>query len=510
MSTFHPGHHASATPDKPAVVMSDGSGSLTYRALEDRANRYARLFRSRDLAPGDHVALVVTNRLEFLPLAWGARYAGLYYTAVSTRLTPDEAAYIIEDCGARLVVIDADLADLAHGLAGLTPGVVERFSVGGEVDGHTRIEDAAAEFDPQPLAHRPTGSDMLYSSGTTGRPKGVKPPLPGHEIGAEPSTLTGLVIRLFGADSSSVYLSPAPLYHAAPLRYCLAHHELGGTVVVMPRFDPAAALAAIEAHGVTHSQWVPTMFVQMLKLPADVRERHDLSSLRVAVHAAAPCPRDVKRRMLDWWGPVIHEYYAGTEGNGFVYASPSDWLAHPGTVGRAVLGTIHVVDDDGHELGPGETGTIYFSDGPRFRYHRDDERTAEAHLPNGWSTLGDIGHLDEDGFLHLTDRRAHTIIVGGVNVYPQEAEDVLTMHPAVLDVAVIGVPDDEWGEAVKAVVLPVSMADAGPDLEAELIAHCRGRLAAVKCPRSVEFRSELPRTPTGKLLKRLLVDEYRR
>ncbi len=507
---FHPGHHAAVTPDKPAIVMSDGSGSLTYAELEAMANRISRLFRSIGLGPGDHVALVVTNRLEFLPVVWGARYAGLYYTAISTRLMPHEVAHIVDDCGAAALVVDAALPELAADLAEHLPDRLEHhWVVGGEAPGYQPLEDAIADRSAEPLDDRPTGSDMLYSSGTTGRPKGVKPPLPGHPIGAEPSTLTKLVVRLFGSDADSVYLSPAPLYHAAPMRYCIAHHELGGTVVVMPRFDPTEALAAIEHHRVTIAQWVPTMFVRMLKLPPDEAERHDLSSLRVAVHAAAPCPIEVKRRMLDWWGAIIHEYYAGTEGNGFVYASPDDWLAHPGTVGRAVLGTVHIVDDDGRELGPGETGTVYFSDGPRFRYHGDEAKTADAHLPNGWSTLGDIGHLDADGFLHLTDRRAHTIIVGGVNVYPQEAENVLTLHPKVADVAVIGVPDPERGEQVKAIVQPTSMDEAGPDLEAELIAYCRERLSGLKCPRSVAFRDELPRHPTGKLFKRLLVAEYR-
>jgi acyl-CoA synthetase (AMP-forming)/AMP-acid ligase II len=350
---------------------------------------------------------------------------------------------------------------------------------------------------------------MLYSSGTTGRPKGVKPAPSKAPLGTG-EALTKLVCGLFGAGPESVYLSPAPLYHSAPLRYCMQFHRIGGTVVVMERFDAEGALAAIERHRVTHSQWVPTMFVRMLKLPEETRRRYDLSSLEVAVHAAAPCPIPVKEQMMEWWGPIIHEYYAGTEGNGFCYASPQDWLAHKGTVGRAVTAELHIVDEDGNELPVGEEGGVYF--GGRgvqdFEYHNDPEKTAAGRLPNGWSTLGDIGRVDEDGFLYLTDRKANMIISGGVNIYPQETENVLTMHPKVVDVAVFGVPNPDFGEEVKAVVQPIDPREAGEALERELIAYCRERLADVKCPRSIDFRDELPRHPTGKLYKRLLKDEY--
>jgi acyl-CoA synthetase (AMP-forming)/AMP-acid ligase II len=300
------------------------------------------------------------------------------------------------------------------------------------------------------------------------------------------------------------------MYHAAPLRFSLAFHRVGSTVVVMERFDAEQALALIEEHRVTHSQWVPTMFIRMLKLPAEVRQRYDVSSLQVAIHAAAPCPVAAKEQMIEWWGPVLHEYYAGTEGNGFVYCNSEQWLDHKGTVGQALMGEIHIVGEDGEELPAGEPGTVYFGGGAEFSYHNDPEKTAASRDPKGrgWTTLGDVGYLDEDGFLYLTDRKAYMIITGGVNVYPQEAENVLALHPKVADVAVFGVPNEDFGEEVKAVVEPIAIDDAGPELERELIAYCREHLADVKCPRTIDFRPELPRHPTGKLYKRLLKDEY--
>jgi acyl-CoA synthetase (AMP-forming)/AMP-acid ligase II len=350
---------------------------------------------------------------------------------------------------------------------------------------------------------------MLYSSGTTGRPKGVEVPLPGTPLGTG-DAIHMLVSALFGGTGDSVYLSPAPMYHAAPLRFVMGFHRSGATVVVMERFDPVEALALIERHKVTHSQWVPTMFVRMLKLPAEERERFDVSSLQVAIHAAAPCPVAVKEQMIEWWGPVLHEYYAGTEGNGFVYCDSAQWLEHKGTVGHPLVGEVHILGEDGAELPAGESGTIYFGGGADFSYHNDPDKTAESRDPKGrgWTTLGDVGYVDEAGFLYLTDRKAYMIITGGVNVYPQEAENLLAMHPKVVDVAVLGVPNADFGEEVKAVVEPVSMEEAGPELERELIAYCREHLADVKCPRTVDFRAELPRHPTGKLYKRLLKDEF--
>lgn len=488
---------------------------VTYRELDAGANRVSHLFRSLGLQPGDHVAFCMENSPEFLNLAWGAHYAGLYYTAMSTRLTTEEMAYIIDDCGAGAVVLSDHNRAAAEALVGGLSGTVKgRYLAGQPLPGWDDWESALADQPDTPLdEERVEGRDMLYSSGTTGRPKGVQLPLPGAPLGtADPIYM--LVAGLFGATADSVYLSPAPLYHAAPLRFSMGFHRLGATVVVMEHFDPVEALRLIEDHRVTHSQWVPTMFIRMLKLPPEERQRYDVSSLQVAIHAAAPCPVAVKEQMIEWWGPVIHEYYAGTEGNGFVYCNSEDWLAHKGTVGKPLLGEVHILNDDGNELPTGESGTIYFGaeggSATTFEYHNDPEKTAASRDPRGrgWTTLGDVGYLDEDGFLYLTDRKAYMIITGGVNVYPQEAENVLAMHPKVADVAVLGVPNPDFGEEVKAVVQPMSPDDAGPELERELIAYCREHLADVKCPRSVDFRGELPRHPTGKLYKRLLKDEY--
>ncbi|MFB9470462.1 acyl-CoA synthetase [Nonomuraea salmonea] len=506
---MYPGAIAAVTPDKPAVIMAGSGQVVTYRELDEESNRLAHLFRAAGLRPGDHVAFMLANHPLFLAVAWAAHRAGLYYTPISSRLQADELAYIISNCGARVFISSADLAAVAASATAGTPGVELRLMLGGEAEGFTSYEQAVAEHPATPIEDECTGADMLYSSGTTGRPKGVKVPAT-HGPLEEPGMLLRLIQGLFAPSADSVYLSPAPLYHAAPLRYCMSFQRLGATVVVMERFDPERYLAAVEQYAVTHSQLVPTMFIKMLKLPQEVRDKYDVSSLRYAIHAAAPCPVPVKEQMMEWWGPIVHEYYAGTEGNGFLYAGPDDWLAHKGTVGRSLLGVVHICDENGDDLPPGEHGTIYFENGGRFEYHGDPDKTRSAQDPQGrgWTTLGDIGHLDEDGFLYLTDRRSYMIISGGVNIYPQEAENVLSVHPKVADVAVFGVPDEEMGEQVKAVVEPVSMAEAGPGLEAELIAYCREHLAHYKCPRSVDFRAELPRHPTGKLYKRLLKDEY--
>jgi len=508
-----PGAFAATDPDKPAVVMAGSGEVVTYAQLDAEANQLSHVLRAAGLQPGDHVALCLENSAHFLPAIWGAHYAGLYYTAMSSRLTTEEMAYIIDDCGAQAFITSVHKAEQAAELAGQMPRVKVRLMLDGVIDGFDPYEATLAA---QPVTaldeDRVEGQDMLYSSGTTGRPKGVKVPLPGAALGEGADGVSGLAQLLFGADESTVYLSPAPLYHAAPLRFCRATHRLGGTVVVMEHFDPEQYLALVETHRATFSQVVPTMFIRMLKLPPEVRARYDLSSLQVVVHAAAPCPAEVKAQIIEWFGPIIHEYYAGTEGNGFVYCNSADWLAHRGTVGKAILGVVHIVGEDGDEVATGESGTVYFEGelASTFEYHNDAEKTADSRDPKGrgWSTLGDVGYLDEDGFLYLTDRKAYMIITGGVNVYPQEAENVLAMHPKVNDVAVFGVPNDDFGEEVKAVVEPVSMDEAGPDLERELIAYCKEHLADIKCPRSVDFRPELPRHPTGKLYKRLLKDEY--
>ncbi len=507
---LYPGTWAERTPDHPAVIMGTSGEVVTYAELHDTATRLAQLLRSLGLQAEDHIALCLENRPEYLPLVWGAKYAGVYYTAISSRLTAEELAYIIEDSESRVLIASPYKAEQIAELGDRLDGLDLLASVGGHIDGFEALEDLLAAQPAELLPDPVEGQAMLYSSGTTGRPKGVKHAFTGTKLG-DGEALTALVRLVFGADETAVYLSPAPLYHAAPLGFSSQFQRIGGTVVVMEHFDAEEALALIERHGATHSQWVPTMFVRMLKLPPEARERHDVSSMKVAIHAAAPCPIPVKEQMIEWWGPVIHEYYAGTEGNGFVYCNSEEWLAHKGTVGRPLTAPVHIVDEEGNEVPLGEEGTIYFgltSVGRIFEYHNDTDKTAGSYREDGSSTLGDVGKVDEEGYLYLTDRKANMIISGGVNIYPQETENVLVVHPKVADAAVIGVPNDDFGEEVKAVVQPVDPAEAGPELERELIAHCREHLADVKCPRSVDFRDELPRHPTGKLYKRLLKDEY--
>ncbi len=507
-----PGAIAATTPDRPAVIMASDGRTISFAELDEEANRLSRLFRSVGLVPGDHVAFCMENHPRFLSVAWGCHYAGLYYTAMSSRLNDDEMQYILEDCGAKAFITSAYKKDAATKVVGAVPGVETWLMMDGVADGYASYEEALAGQSAEPLDGRVAGADMLYSSGTTGRPKGVKPPLPSQPLEEAGTSVHGLMSLLFGLTEDSVYLSPAPLYHAAPLRFSMGAQMAGATVVVMEHFDPEEALALIEKYRVTLSQWVPTMFIRMLKLPEDVRAKYDVSSLQTAVHAAAPCPVEVKKKMIDWWGPVLHEYYAGTEGNGFVYTNSEDWLAHPGSVGKALIGTLHIVGEDGDEVPVGEPGTVYFEgeSASTFEYHNDPDKTQDSRDPKGrgWSTLGDVGRLDDDGFLYLTDRKAYMIISGGVNIYPQEAENALALHPKVLDVAVFGVPNEDFGEEVKAVVQPADGVEGSPELERELIAFCREKLADVKCPRSIDFRDELPRHPTGKLYKRLLKDEY--
>ncbi len=505
---MYPGAFAATNPDKPAIEMAASGSVCTYAELDERANRISRLLRSCGVEVGDHVAFCLENHEQFIPIAWGCRYAGTIFTAISSRLTADEMEYILDDCDATVFITSVSMADQASRLLGRTSKVTHRFMLDGTIDGYVALEEAVASSPAEPLPDRIAGNDMLYSSGTTGRPKGIKQALPDQPLEGADYPVARMQVLLFGQTEDSVYLSPAPLYHAAPLRFSMGCHVIGSTLIVMDRFDPEAFLDTVASRRVTHTQMVPTMFVRLLKLPPDVRADADVSSLRAVVHAAAPCPIPVKEQMIEWFGPIIHEYYAGTEGNGIVYCNSDMWLAHRGTVGLPINCEVHICADDGTELPTGAEGAVYFGGGADFEYHGDPEKTAMSRLPNGWSTLGDIGRLDEDGFLYLTDRKAYMIITGGVNVYPQEAENVLALHPDVADVAVIGVPHDEYGEEVKAIVEPAADAQPGPELERRLIAYCRQRLADVKCPRSVDFRASLPRHPTGKLYKRLLKDEY--
>ena len=502
-----PGWQAARTPDRPAIVMGSSGEVVTYRELEERSTRFARALRNRGLRVGDHIAILMENSPAFLEVAWAAQRSGLYYTAINRQFRSGEVQYVLDDCGAKALVTSDAMIDVVADLD--MSRIPVRVSVGDHLAGFERYDDVVAAESAEPLDDECEGREMLYSSGTTGRPKGVRKPLPGTPLGDPESPPVQIARGMFGASGGQVvvYLCPAPLYHSAPLVFSMSWQRLGATVVVMESFDPAQCLELIERYRVTHAQFVPTMFIRMLRLPEAERTRYDLSSLRSVMHSAAPCPVAVKRQMIDWWGPIIDEYYSGTEDIGSTFISAQEWLAHPGSVGRPVE-ECHIVGPEGEELPPGQVGVVYFAGGRAFEYHNDPDKTASVTNANGWRTLGDIGYLDEDGYLYLTDRAANMIISGGVNIYPQEAENVLAGHPAVIDVAVFGVPDEEMGEAVKAVVQPADSADVGGDLEAELIAHCRSELATYKCPRSVDFVDQLPRDPNGKLYKRLLRDRY--
>jgi acyl-CoA synthetase (AMP-forming)/AMP-acid ligase II len=504
----HPSIHARNSPNKIAYQMAGSGEAISYRELDERSNRGAQLFRALGLKAGDHIAFLMENRLAFMEIAWAAQRAGLYYTAISRYLTRDEIAYIIRDCGAKLFITSPDCAEQMRDLVTGAPGEPVFFMLDAPEPGFRAWDQEVAAQPKTPINDEVAGYDMLYSSGTTGRPKGIKKTFENKPIELANPFLKILCADMCGMNAESIYLSPAPLYHAAPLRFNMMVTVLGGTSIIMEHFDAEKFLQLVEQHKVTQSQLVPTMFVRMLKLPEEVRAAYDVSSLKGAIHAAAPCPIDVKARMIEWWGPILIEYYAGSEGNGVTVCTSQQWLTHRGSVGRAVVGKIKILGEDDREMPVGEIGTVYFADAPVFTYHNDPEKTKRAYNEKGWSTLGDVGYVDGEGFLYLTDRKSYMIISGGVNIYPQETEDVLITHPDVADVAVFGVPNEEMGEEVKAVVQPRDMARAGKELENQLMLFCRQRLSPIKCPRSIEFEAELPRTPTGKLVKRHLRDRY--
>jgi acyl-CoA synthetase (AMP-forming)/AMP-acid ligase II len=491
---------------KPAVIMGSG-GVRTYGELLERSNRLANVLHQAGLRRGDVVALMLPNRLEFIEVGWAAHRSGLYYTPINSHLTTEEVRYILEDSGAKAVIMDASLEAVADN-AGIPTSVHLRLLIGGAgphvgyIDYEAALAAAPASGPPEPSP----GSEMMYSSGTTGRPKAVLRPLP-QAGSAMLQASVAETLAAYGLDPEGTYLTPAPLYHSAPLAFTMATTRLGSTAVVMERFDPERCLQLIERHRVTVAQFVPTMFVRMLKLPAEVRERYDLSSLRSAIHAAAPCPVDVKMQMIEWWGPIIYEYYAGTEGFGGTRITAPEWLLHKGSVGQA-LPTLHIVGPDDEDLPANQSGMVYFEGPSTVEYLNDPAKTASVQNSRGWRTFGDMGYLDDERYLYLTDRATFMIVSGGVNIYPQEAENVLVMHPKVADVAVFGVPNSEFGEEVKAVVQPVDPADSGPELQDELMRYCRSQLAAYKCPRSIDFQATLPRDENGKLYKRRLRDLY--
>jgi long-chain acyl-CoA synthetase len=507
-----PAPHAERNPDKAAYVLAGSGLTVTYRELDERSNRLAQLLYARGLRFGDHLAIFMDNNEHYLEVCWAAQRSGLYFTPINYHFNADEVAYIVEDCDATAFVTSAALGATASELAASLPDrVTIRLLVGDTtVEGYERYNDAVAAYPAEPLAEELEGHAMLYSSGTTGRPKGIRYALERTPVGNPQAALAGFAAT-YGVGEDTVYLSPAPLYHSAPLQFCISVTRLGGTAVILEHFDPEGALAAIERYHVTHAQFVPTMFVRMLKLPAAARDRYDVSSLQVAVHAAAPCPVEIKRQMIEWWGPILFEYYSATEAMGSTMITSEEWLAHPGSVGRPFFTTVHILDDEGHECAAGDPGVIWFEPSARtmrFEYHKDPGKTASVRDERGWATVGDIGYLDDDGYLYLTDRRDFMIVSGGVNIYPQEAENLLVTHPKVMDAAVFGIPDPEMGERVHAVVQPVRAGDGDPDLERELLAFCREHLSHYKCPRAIDFDPELPRQPTGKLYKRLLRDRY--
>lgn len=499
---LHVAAHARTTPDRTAVVMAPSGVVRTYGQIDHVAARLARVLRRRGLHTGDRLAVLVENDPAFFEVVWAAHRIGLLVTPINWHLHAAEAGYIVADCGATALVASAGLAEVIDAMdpADLDAATT-RISVGGDLAGFERLEDVLHSAGGNEVPDEHDGGWMFYSSGTTGRPKGILPPAPPAPLGG-PSFLTQMLSGLFGFDAHTVYLSPAPLYHAAPAGWTTGTQRLGGTVVVMERFDPVELLTAIERHRVTHVQLVPAHMIRLLDLPAASRSRFDLSSLQRVIHAAAPCPVDVKRRFMDWVGPIVHEYYSGSEGAGFCYIGPDEWLAHPGSVGRSMTGAIHVVGPDGAELPVGEDGEIWFESDRPFEYHKDPDATRSAWNDRGWTWMGDVGRVDAEGYLYLTDRASNMIISGGVNIYPREAEDVLIGHPAVADVAVLGVPDPRMGERVCAFVQLTPGAEVSGE---ELIGWCRDRLSHFKCPAEVRFCDELPRLPTGKLLKRLLV-----
>ncbi len=504
----HPSHYAKTQPDKIAYQMAGSGKAITYRELDELSNQGAHLFRSLGLKAGDHIAFLLENRLAFMEICWAAQRAGLYYTAISRYLKQDEIDYIVKDCGAKVVITSPQCAAQVAALVSDAPGAPLFYMLDEPAPGFRSWDREAGSQPTTPIADEVAGYDMLYSSGTTGRPKGIKRAHEHNPIDVPNAFLKLLCEKMCGMNADSVYLSPAPLYHAAPLRFNMMAITLGGTSIIMEHFDAEAFLKLVEKHQVTQSQLVPTMFVRMLKLPDEVRRQYNVSTLKGAIHAAAPCPVEVKAKMIEWWGPILIEYYAGSEGNGVTVSDSKQWLSHRGTVGKAVVGSLKILDEDGVEVPTGQIGTVFFADAPAFTYHNDPEKTQRAFNDKGWSTLGDVGYVDDEGFLYLTDRKSYMIISGGVNIYPQETEDVLITHPAVADVAVFGVPNEEMGEEVKAVVQPHDMAQAGKALEGELIAYCREKLSAIKCPKSIDFAAELPRTPTGKLVKRHLREKY--
>ncbi len=511
---MYPGKHAIDHPDRPAFIMAGTGESVSYSQFESRANRLAQLLRAQGLKRLDHYAIFMENNARYLESCAAGERTGLYYTCVNSFLTADELAYILNNSESQVLVTSTGREEVARKALEQCPNVRLCLVVGGnggDASDGARVasyEQAVARYPDTPVGDERLGTPMLYSSGTTGRPKGILRPLPDNPP-SHHLPLFEFLLKLWHYRPDMIYLSPAPLYHSAPQAAVALTIRSGGTVIIMEHFDAEHYLELIEKYRVSHSQLVPTMFSRMLKLPEQARSRHDLSSLEIAIHAAAPCPVQVKEQMIAWWGPIIHEYYGATEGLGFTACDSAEWLAHKGSVGRVLFGDLHILDDNMQPCPKGTPGEIWFKTASAFEYFNDPERTAQARSDDGsMSTVGDVGYVDDDGFLYLTDRSTFMIISGGVNIYPQECENLLITHPKVADAAVFGVPNEDLGEEVKAVVQPMPGVAAGPELEQELIAFCLQHLAKLKCPRSVDFSDQLPRLPTGKLYKKPLREKY--
>ncbi|RLA49500.1 MAG: acyl-CoA synthetase [Gammaproteobacteria bacterium] len=505
----HPSITAETYPHKAAIIMGESGEIVTYKQLDERSNQGAQLFRSLGLKSGDHIGMMMENNREFLEIVWAGQRSGLIFTPLSAHMSKEETAYILQNCGAKLFIGSLKLAGVAEQVLSEATGVEHFYMVGGIKPGFESWEEATDAQPTTRIDDESNGVPMVYSSGTTGQPKGVFVPPASTDVNTPPPLVDSMGAA-FGFSDETVYLSPAPLYHAAPLHYNMMVTYQGGTTVVMEQFAPEQALKLIEEHRVTHSQWVPIMFIRMLKLPREVRDAYDVSSMQFAIHATAPCPVEIKERMIKWWGEVIVEYYTASEGIGVTIIDSASWLTHKGSVGPVLVGEIHIVDDDGNEVPQGETGTIYFGgEQAAFKYHGEPEKTAGAYNDKGWATTGDVGYVDEEGFVYLTDRKNFMIISDGVNIYPQEIENILTSHDKVADVAVFGVPHEEFGEQVKVVVQPMNWADATDETAIEIMEWLRERISHIKMPRSLDFHPELPRMDDGKLYKRRLMEEYR-
>lgn len=502
--------HAKEHPDQPVFIMGTSGETITFASYEARCNQLAHLYRDLGLQRLDHVAFLMENNPRMLEAEGAAERTGLYYTCINAYLAAEEAAYIVNDSESQVLITSFAKQGVAAALPDLCPKVRRFLMCDGTIPGWESYEAAIDVYPTDPVPDEKLGAAMLYSSGTTGQPKGILRPLPDIHPG-DPLPVMEFVKLMFRFREGQVYLSPAPLYHSAPQASVSATVRLNSTAVIQERFDPEQWLQLIERYGVTHCQMVPTMFSRLLKLPEATRKRYDVSSLEVIIHAAAPCPVPVKEQMIEWLGPIIIEYYGATEANGYTFCDSKEWLAHPGTVGKPVLAELLILDDDGNPCPTGTSGTVWFRGATAFEYYNDPAKTADGRKQDEagvMSTVGDVGYVDDDGFLYLTDRKTYMIISGGVNIYPQETENLLITHPKVADAAVIGVPNEDLGEEVKAVVQLEADVEAAETVERELIDFCHEHLARFKCPRMIDFTDELPRLPTGKLYKRLLRDKY--